>query len=699
MRYLSVRIGVTAAILLVAATAIAPGQFGSPFGGPPLSEAARWILVGLLWLSGAVALFPPRHAPPLSLLALLLCCAGGQVWLGQTSPTRGWFATYEMRDAPPARARFAWRYRTHDFRVDPAIDFGGPSFGLHFLNDLERYGQKYHRQHSRDTEVPLRVTWRGIARLTEPSPIAVTAGAAGAISVSVNGRPLFVAPGPVTQASAASVEPVPDGIIQVEVVYDKPANIRPAAHVRLTTPNHGDLDVGPFGPPTSNPPRRDHLEASTFLVIAALGLLAAVVVVTYRPVAVDNPLGVAPSDFVARSAILTAFGVLLYLDGMAVIPRLRDTVYLWAGDDPLAYVSNARNILLEGWLMAGGKPLGEGAPFYFYPLFGYVVGLAHWVIGEDFAVVQLVNGWSVAAVLPLAYALGWHARRWWATVLGAGAMYWLVDTHMMPYAKAGFTDSVFTGLVFVTLVLCRQGVRASAGWAAVAGVSCALAAAARPSFLTFTPLFVVAILLFGRYAGIRSPFRVACAVLAGFAVGLLPFALRNLIVSGKFVVLVNSWIQLPYFLIPPDTGPNPVPAMFTGIPTLMDSLAAVVQLVAADPGGVLLLEVRKVLFTLGFMQFGAAGVQPHPEFVMLSALFLMAAFTRRLPRDVLFVTAVFTLSHIAAMVLAAPWTYGYKSILPLQAVFLFGAVFLLPGAAVLPPPTSVPSEVPHVARP
>ena len=38
------------------------------------------------------------------------------------------------------------------------------------------------------------------------------------------------------------------------------------------------------------------------------------------------------------------------------------------------------------------------------------------------------------------------------------------------------------------------------------------------------------------------------------------------------------------------------------------------------------------------------------------------------------------MSHVAAMVLAAPWTYGYKTILPLHAVFLFGSVYLLAGA-------------------
>ena len=46
-----------------------------------------------------------------------------------------------------------------------------------------------------------------------------------------------------------------------------------------------------------------------------------------------------------------------------------------------------------------------------------------------------------------------------------------------------------------------------------------------------------------------------------------------------------------------------------------------------------------------------------------------------------FATAVtlgcFALSHLAAMVLAAPWTYGYKTILPLHLAFLFAVVTAL----------------------
>ena len=171
---------------------------------------------------------------------------------------------------------------------------------------------------------------------------------------------------------------------------------------------------------------------------------------------------------------------------------------MWSGDDPLAYVSNARNVILEGWLMPNGLPVGRGEPFYFYPVFRYVMGLAQAVIGEDFSVIRLVNGWSVAAVLPLSWALGWRDQRWWAAIAGMTALTWFIHAHMLPYALIGYTDSLFTGVVFLSLVCCRLAITRRGLWTIAAGVSCAIAAGTRPSFLTFTPLFILAIVLWGK---------------------------------------------------------------------------------------------------------------------------------------------------------------------------------------------------------
>jgi hypothetical protein len=62
---------------------------------------------------------------------------------------------------------------------------------------------------------------------------------------------------------------------------------------------------------------------------------------------------------------------------------------------------------------------------------------------------------------------------------------------------------------------------------------------------------------------------------------------------------------------------------------------------------------------------------------VLFGLFVVAAFRRRLGRHTLLVLLAFAASHLLAVVVAYPWTYGYKTILPLQLTFLFGAAFLM----------------------
>ena len=50
---------------------------------------------------------------------------------------------------------------------------------------------------------------------------------------------------------------------------------------------------------------------------------------------------------------------------------------LSGGNDWLAYESYARDVLLSGPLMTEGRALGQGAPFYYQPLYIYWVALTH----------------------------------------------------------------------------------------------------------------------------------------------------------------------------------------------------------------------------------------------------------------------------------------------------------------------------------
>lgn len=683
------------ALFLTAVVAVLPGEFGSAFGGPPLSEAARWWLTAVVWLSVFVALVPPvRRVPLLAFLALAVLMAV-KLWLASGSTVLGWQGTYEMLDEPRKQATFAWRFGRHPYRIDRRLVFDGQDFGLHFLNDNTRYGHKIASQ-TRDVLLPLRMSWRGFVLLQAPTPVTVSASARGSVRVLLNGAPLVIDGGPAVERAVTTPGPAAAGWLGVHVVYEKPPDVSPAITVRLSSPMTGDLDVRPF--PTDGPPPRVTRvlpDASMAVAMLAIGFLGGLFLWAYRPLAMWRPSLRRLGTPIAVATLLGVFGALLFAGARDAIPYLHQTFHLWSGDDPLVNVSNARSVLLEGWLMPNGFPVGKGEPFYHYPFFAYVVGPLQAVIGEDYSAVRLVNAWFVAFLVPLTWWLGWRERPWWVAAAGITALGWLVWRHMLPYALIGYTDSVFIGLVFVALVACRRALAGPWWWAPLAGLACAVSAATRPSFLTFTPLYLVAVLFLWRGAARRARVLVAAGILAGFVAGLAPFTVRNYVMAGRAVVLVSSWIQLPYFLIPPEVTPNPVLAMFSRTPTLGESLGAVAQIVARDPVGVLGLELRKLAFTFGVTHWGMpGGSQLHPEFLVLSVLFAAVLILRRLPADLLMVVGVFAFSHVMAMVMAAPWTYGYKTILPLHAVFLFSAAYLLPYRP--PVPQSVETEGPRL---
>ncbi len=331
--------------------------------------------------------------------------------------------------------------------------------------------------------------------------------------------------------------------------------------------------------------------------------------------------------------------------------------------------------------MPNGAPPGKGQPFYFYPFYSYVLAAVHWLISDDFASVMFFNAVALASLAYLFWLLGWRDRRAGAILVGVMGLGAFTEHLLRPYAWNAYTDNLYICMVFLTLVACAEALRRnSATLLLLAGIASALTAATRPSFMTFAPLFVAAAVMgFGGHTA-RDRIRIALLVLGGFAIGLAPFAVRNYIMAGKLEVLVSSWIQLPYFLVPPEIVPNPITHPPGSLMTLTQAVALVWQMVQADPVGVVTIELRKLAFTLGVTQLGMpGGVTAHYELITLSLLFAFTMWRRRLPRPLAFVIGTFAVSHGVAMLMAAPWTYGHKSIMPLHAAFLFTAAYLLPG--------------------
>jgi len=142
---------------------------------------------------------------------------------------------------------------------------------------------------------------------------------------------------------------------------------------------------------------------------------------------------------------------------------------------------------------------------------------------------------------------------------------------------------------------------------------------------------------------------------------------------------VNSWIQIPYFLIPPEIVDRP-----KAMPSLGQAIIMAKDIFRAYPMRTITLEVRKILYTLGYTDAGPAGFEPARLFMVLTALFAWSIGSRKVRGPLAIALVTFAVSHLAAMVIAAPWTFHYKSILPLHAVFLFAAAFLLDRRSAAP---------------
>jgi hypothetical protein len=454
-------------------------------------------------------------------------------------------------------------------------------------------------------------------------------------------------------------------------VYRKPSATPASIAVRVLL-DGAPADLRAFA---DRPPRQGAALVSDGLVLASVGLLLYQMWLAFgsRPQRWNPRL---PAT--AASAIVTWLVCLLVLGTALALshPYIASTTHLGAQDDPLAYESNARNIMEEGLLMPLGKPVGAGEPYFFYPLYSYALAGVHWLIGEDYGAVILFNGICSTALPLLMWAMGWRRLGLIAQIAGMIALSWLVIRHSGFYWQAALTDNLFIplsiGAVWLAALATRPGYRALA---LAAGCVAAVAGSTRPSFLLFVGAFVVLLVGLARRLDIRERMIRAALFVGAYAVTLLPFLIRNYIMSGQAVMVVTLSHAITYALIPPEGGITP-PSLTTFPPSWREALWGAAQMFKAEPALLVWLEIRKALFTLGFTNLGPPGVRLQYEFPVLLALFASALWMKRVPSHLLLAITAFLISHLAAMVIAYPWTYGYKSILPVQYLFLFGALYL-----------------------
>jgi hypothetical protein len=661
----SSRARIVLCVLAFLAFLLVPGAPDSEFSGMPVLGTALVCFLASVVILVFVAMFVPLRRVGVGWAFALITLAVAKAFLAPWTFAEGWRAAYEVIDLRgTAPISFIDGPSARPFRIDRRIDFNGPFFNLPFFNDIFRYSEHYSPQR-RDVEFSFRVQWTGYTVLDEQEPLSFTVGCVGGLSFNVDTKSEFDGMCPKEGSFNISTRILPKGPHLIQAGYTKPPFSTPRAVIQ------------PDGPwrmmPVRVSPRAASRSAVVTEVTTVLGWSACALLLlslwrAYTPIL--QTLRTIATVGLGRAAVVAAFTILLAMAVNASLGYRNVTVNILTGDDPLAYEGFARDIFFNGLLLPSWK-----APFYFYPFYPYVLAVAHIVFGEDLSSAVVLHGLCLASLTLLFWRLGWKHLPMWGLVVGLVALGYYCRKYYFPFMLNAYTDHLFAFLAFVAIgaSVWALGSKSSFAWF-VAGLATAFAAATRPSMMTYPAVLGLFVILGSNDRPTRWRIGAALTLVGGFLVGLLPFTIRNWLVSGKVVLLVNSWIQIPYFLYAPEE-----PNRATLVAGLGEALQQAWRMAAERPMHVLMIELRKLGFTFGWLRLGPPGEPATLDFVALSVLFVTALILRRIPRTVALVVSAFAVSHVASMILAAPWSYVLKPILPLHLAFLFGAGFLLTG--------------------
>ena len=133
---------------------------------------------------------------------------------------------------------------------------------------------------------------------------------------------------------------------------------------------------------------------------------------------------------------------------------------LVGGDDTMTYEGYARDILLNGILMNGGLPPGQGEPFYYQAFYPYFLAAAHAVFGESmFGPVLLQRLLAALAMWKIVeIAVAFSSEHIWKVALPIAVLF--VAWKFWPIAAQPLNESLYVPLLAATAAslirLCRH---------------------------------------------------------------------------------------------------------------------------------------------------------------------------------------------------------------------------------------------------
>lgn len=669
----------------------------------PLSSMATAILMALIGVGVASALYPPSRRPGTAVIVAAYAFVALKILLSTFLVVPAWRGEYvtaqrtsKMTFLEAKRVWFPWRTHLLPWRHDRVIDFEGDNFGFAFVNDLgpKEKGPNALRDTSMDPRQrtqPVVMKWTGHISLDRDETLLTTLDANGFAAVLVDGKAVFRGLNP---RAAAIKAPLSAGQHVLTLTINKPTEVDPLA--RFIVPWRVTAS-----PADAAALRKSALASRAIGVLAGLLALTVLLAFAQAYASLSDFLLVRLWDHPDRIALIVFVGFFLAQGLSDAIPKRHMTIQQWWGDDMLWYEGASRATLEEGPLM---RKATRGEPFFWYPLYHYVLSPAHMLLGDDFANIIIVNYVCMAAIGIFVWLLLRNRLTPGSVTVMMIAALWFTNEYVVRYTYSAYTDNLYIVMALAVVVASVAAFeRRSYGLFFLTGVLTALGAATRPSMMLHLPIFFLFVLAYRRLGGLRKRVVAAGVFVGGFFAGCSPFTIRNWIVSHRAVLLVASFVMLPYFLIAPGKpAPNYLLNPDGSDITASQAVLYFFKIWGEQPLSVVWVEVRKIMFTLGF---GFASFAPpikwlpNPKWLFIyPIIFALAVWTRRMSAPVLFGIGAFLTSHMVAMIIGAPWTYGYKSILPFHLVALCGAGFLLPRAGTVAVAALTPRRIVGRAR-
>jgi hypothetical protein len=662
-----------------------PGHPLTLLRGVPLGDAVSGLalLVGLAAWCG----YRPRGLWALRASSLLLLALALKLSLAAISLPRGTTAAYISGVDPSLPAERSTEWRIHGAtRVDYGLELSADQFGLHFVNDMRRFNFFTPGQPRRDL-LPFSATWQGWIAPRAQGTRCLHLEANGTAALQLGDAP------PATIVRAAHVESrvvcadAQPGANPIDVRYSRPQGGVPYLKVSETAPG-GQSQPLTIERLLRAPASAEAVERDFWLGSAARGLDLLVIVGLLAFTAAG---GRRPSVWERPLLALSILGA--FTEGLAAHRHFEGrTPILSGGNDWLAYESYARDVLLSGPLMTGGRALGQGEPFYYQPLYGYFLALLHLVLGESVYGILVGQHVLVALAGVLTYFLAkelFGAR----AAAAAFALFW-VFRYLIFNQVAGLllSENLVDILIPPMLLLLARWHRAQApsggggrpSWQlAAASVLLGLAILTRSTPLLFLPPAALLIVLrrldvmrssssigeshrSGRWRAALAP----AGLLVLIALALFSLAgFRNLIVAGKPVLLPESASTNIYETHRP--GPSVDLSRIDRDPIyeklgLDRRTREVLQFIRQDPLGYTATLVPMGLYAIGFTGPALGTNRVQYELVLLTALYVAGLlFVPAVRQGPIWYLHAFVLTHFFQMMVFMSHQYGFRLPLPM----------------------------------